>query len=104
MNEQAVDEETWLIWYEDASVQSEVFVGESAEESALARFDQAGQNWTCRLFREVLTSGRADREQREPCCWPCFKDWNEREGLEPYSERADGYVSSCNLCGHDHGE
>lgn len=43
----------WLLWYEDNSVEPEVFSGLGAEKAARARFESARQNWTCRLFVEA---------------------------------------------------
>lgn len=40
----------------------------------------------------------------DPLCWSCFRARNEDEGLDPYAERDDSYVSSCSGCGHDHGD
>lgn len=44
----------WLIFYEDASVGSEVFMGEGAEAAAKERYKQSLVNWNCHLFRKVM--------------------------------------------------
>lgn len=58
-------------------------------------------------FRQLLDAGEIHAtgpDDRDSLCWPCFRDRNEQDGRSPYDERDDAYVSSCNGCGHDHGD
>ena len=44
----------------------------------------------------------APSPSREACCWPCFKDLNQSDGVaDLYAEREDEYVAACGICGHD---
>lgn len=43
----------WLIYFEDKSVNPEVFTGEGAEAAARHRFKVLLGNWSCHLFRSV---------------------------------------------------
>jgi hypothetical protein len=43
----------WILRFEDVDVDDEIFLGEGAEATARARFEQARQAWSCSLFREV---------------------------------------------------
>lgn len=68
--------------------------------------DMAHRGGTVRLVAErdkLLAEVQRLRKvaDRDPLCWPCFKDRNEADGKEPHAERDDCYVSCCNQCGHD---
>ena len=52
----------------------------------------------------VVALPARQRDQRDPLCWPCFRERNRADGLDEHAEREDAYVSSCDACGHDHGE
>lgn len=45
--------EVWLIYFEDADMKPEVFIGNGAKESARARFRQLAGNCDCSLFQRV---------------------------------------------------
>jgi hypothetical protein len=47
-------EPAWLLWFDDPSVESEVFTGEGAEEAAKTIYESARQHWSCTLFKEVM--------------------------------------------------
>jgi hypothetical protein len=58
--------EVWLIHYEDADVDDEVFTGEGAEAAALARFERCLGSWNCQLFMQYLPAARATSPSTTP--------------------------------------
>lgn len=51
--EPPAEESDWIIDYADVDRRPEYFSGFGAEAAARRRFEQAQQQWTCRLFRRV---------------------------------------------------
>lgn len=43
----------WVIWYHDAEVEPDVFIGEGAEEAARQTFAQRKLNWNCVLLKDI---------------------------------------------------
>ena len=56
----------FVIKYDDADVEDEVFVGEGAEEGALYRYAQASQSWNCHLFIEVVVRAAELKTEKPP--------------------------------------
>lgn len=48
-----MSEGLWAIFYEDASVPPEVFMGCGAEEAAKAAYEERRTNWNCWLLVAV---------------------------------------------------
>jgi len=69
-----VNENTWLIWFEDAGVRPEVFTGEGAADAANLRFHALKDNWNCHLFVKVEPIPPPDEQLRR------FEEMMERRG------------------------
>jgi len=48
------DEHDWLIFYEDTSCPPTHFVGTEAHAKKI--LEEAGQNWTCHLYKRVASA------------------------------------------------
>lgn len=66
----------WLIHYEDADRDVEIFTGEGAETAARSRYDESCQSWNCTLFAAQDSGG-----DTETADWRCecgdLNRWHE---------------------------
>ena len=51
---------SWLIFYEDADKNPEVFAGEGAETAAIERFTELSWNWNVTLFKSIAENHEAE--------------------------------------------
>ena len=82
-----MSERAWLLWYEDASVEPEIFAGAGAEKAAKSRFESSRQHWTCRLFVE-----HTQTPQHTKACSECGESYE-------YDPQLTDHV--CPGCGED---
>lgn len=52
----------WVIWFEDAEMDPELFVGHGAEDAAHARFDMVRSNWSCHLLERIKSDSTKEGE------------------------------------------
>lgn len=60
--------ENWIIKFEDPDKCDLTFTGYGAQRAARTAFQRAGDQWSCRLFAEIASTGCGDK----PVCGACW--------------------------------